>query len=109
MIILTVDNKDYPLKITTRAAMNMEEQLGFNPLNVLLRMKYTEELPKFKDVMVILHNALQPLNHGITFTDTTALFDKYCEEGGSIIALLEIIVKAFEESGLIKIEDDPNA
>ena len=110
MITLTVKGKDYPIKITTRAALDMEEKLGTNPLNTILKIQRNEELPDLKTLLVMLHYSLQKLNHGISWNDTLQLFDDYCEDDGDIVTLLELIVDAFKESGLIKVaeETDPN-
>lgn len=109
MVQFTVKGKDYPLSITTKSALNMEEKLGVNPINIILKMRTTQELPSLKDLLVILHFALQKYNHNISFNDTLTLFDEYCEEDGSIVTLLELILKAFQDGGLIKLEqEDPN-
>lgn len=106
MITLTVKGKDYPIKITTRTALDMEEKLGTNPLNAILKIQRNEELPDLKTLLIMLHFGLQKLNHGISWNDTLQLFDDYCEEDGNIVALIELILDAFKESGLIKIGDD---
>ena len=110
MITLTVKGKDYPIKITTRTALDMEEKLGTNPLNTILKIQRNEELPDLKTILVMLHYSLQKLNHGISWNDTLQLFDDYCEDDGSIVTIIELLLQAFIESGLIKVEgeNDPN-
>ena len=109
MVTMTVDGKDYVLKATTKKVLEMEDRLGFNPLNVIIRMR-NEELPKLGEVLIILHCLLQSMNHGLSFADTIDLYTNYCQENeNGMLSVLQLIIKAFEDSGLIKIDDeDPN-
>ena len=105
-MILTIDHKDYELALTTRSALQLEERLKKNPINVLLKIKTMEELPSLNDTMIIFHAMLQKYHHGISMDAAMDLFDKYMAEGGNVIQLIEVIVKVFEESGLIRFEED---
>ena len=106
---ITVNNKDYYLKVTTSAIMNMEERLGIQPINIFARFMRTEELPKLTDVLIMLHCALQPLNAGVSFNDVKKMYDDICAEtGNGFEAVMEPLLLAFKESGFIKFEEDPN-
>lgn len=106
---LTIKDKDYELKITTRYMLELEDKLGFNPINLFLRMGKSEELPPLKDVLIIFHYCLLKLNHGISFNDTLDLYDDYVMEGGSLPSLIEVIVKVFQEAGILGEGNEGNA
>lgn len=100
MNILKTTNKEYTLKVNTRALVKMEARLGRNPLNVFMTLE-NNELPKMNDIFIILHEAINPLNHGVSFDDMYDIYDSYCAEGGNLVQLLELLVKVFQDDGVI--------
>lgn len=111
MITFTANGKDYQLKLTTRAALDLEEKLGTNPLNIFANASM-DKVPPLKDLLVVLHFALQKFNHGISFNDTLDLYDNYIEEGHNIWDFYLLIIDIFKDSGIlgdVDLEDiDPN-
>lgn len=106
---LTIKDKDYELKMTTRNALELEKKLGFNPVNIFLRMYKTEELPPLDQVLTMFHYCLLKMNHGMSFNDTLDLYDDYVMEGGNIGSLIEVIVKVFQEAGILSEGNEGNA
>lgn len=104
----TVDNKDYNLKLTAKACVELERKLGTNPLNVLGRLANADELPTLETLLTILHCSLVPMNHGITIDDTYSIYDKYVEEGHTMLDLIPVIIDVFKSSGFIKEPTEKN-
>lgn len=105
MKTLKVKNKDYQLRLTTKGCVNIENRIGQNPLNVFIQAS-EDKMPKMGDLMVILHECLNACNHGIKIEDVYDIYDKYCEEGGDFMSLIELLVDVFTESGFIPKEQN---
>ena len=105
MTLFTVDGKDYQLKMTTAHCVGCEKRLGKNPLNVFIEAQ-DNKMPKITDLMVILHESMLKFNHGIKFEEVFDLYDKYCEEGGDIMTLIELLVEVFQEAGFIPKDEE---
>ena len=63
--------KEYKLRMTTRAVVALEKQLGCNPISIFSN---EEELPTVTAMVQILHAALQQYEHGITLNDAFDIF-----------------------------------
>lgn len=79
----------------------LEDKLGGkSPLSI-----FTEggerNIPPLKSLIMVLHAALQPLNHGMKETAAYELYDKYIEEGHTMVDFLQVIVDLYTASGLI--------
>lgn len=105
MKTLKVGNKDYQLRLTTKGCVNIEQRIGQNPLNVFIQAS-ENHMPKMSDLMVILHECLNACNHGIKIEDVYTIYDKYCENGGDFMSLIELLVGVFTDSGFIPKEDN---
>lgn len=105
MKTLKTKDKNYQLRLTTKGCVNIESRIGKNPLNVFIQAS-ENNMPMMGDLMVILHECLNPMNHGIKIDDVYDIYDKYCEEGGDFTSLIEILVEVFEEAGFIPKEED---
>lgn len=100
MVIWKIKDKEYNLRLTTRACTNVEKRLGTNPLNVFSRLS-GNEVPALSDLLVILHESINTLNHGISFDALCDLYDDYCDGGGDISTLIELIIEVLQDSGII--------
>jgi hypothetical protein len=100
MVIWKIKDKEYNLRLTTRACTNVEKRLGTNPLNVFSRLS-GNEVPALSDLLVILHESINTLNHGISFDALCDLYDDYCDDGGDISTLIELIIEVLQDSGII--------
>lgn len=102
---LEAGNHTYKLRINTRSMVQLEERLGANPLAVFNTLN-ENDLTKVTDMVVILHAALQPYNHGITMDDTYTIFDQWLDDGHTAPEFLAVILDVYRVSGLIKREED---
>ena len=64
MKTIKAGNREYQLRLTTKAAINIEDRIGKNPLNVFMQATETS-MPKMKDMLIILHECLNTCNHNI--------------------------------------------
>lgn len=109
---LEVGNVTYKLRLTTRQIVALEKALGCNPFQIIYQMD-KDILPKFTDMVIILHSMLQPLNHGISLDNVYSILDDYFAEGHGMFDLIPIFVEVFKESGFINTDEtdeeaDPN-
>ena len=77
---LEVGDTVYKLRLTTRALITIEKELGYNPIQMFMNIG-RNNIPKLYEIMIILHGMLISLQHGITLDKTYDIFDKYTEEG----------------------------
>ena len=96
-------NKTYQLRLNTRTVVNLEKQLGCNPLAIF---GSGDTIPTVTVMVNVLYAALQPLNHGITLTDAYDIFDAYLADGHVMTDFIPVIIDVYKVSGLIKDEEE---
>lgn len=98
-------DRTYQLRLTTLGVVRLEKELGYNPLQMFMGID-EDVLPKVGDMLVVLHQMLQPLNHGITLNDTYELFDTYISEGHQLWDLIPLLIEAFKDAGFLPKDED---
>lgn len=98
-----VGDKEYKCKLATKNLINLEKRLGQNPLNIFMTVG-DNNLPKLEDMLMILHESLQSLEHGISMDDVYAIYDSYIENGNTFVDFIPVIMDIYKTSGLIKEE-----
>ncbi len=91
-------NKNYKLRINTRNIVQLEKQLGCNPLAVF---GDGETIPTVTTMVTILHIALQQYQHGITLNDAFDIFDSYLEDGNAVTDFVAVILEIYKVSGIV--------
>jgi hypothetical protein len=99
---LNVDNKIYKLRLTTRATVQLEKQLGCNPLSIFGN---GETIPTVTTMVNILHAALQQYQHNVDMNEAYNIFDMWLEDNHSMTDFIAVIIELYKASGLIKVED----
>ena len=97
---LIINGEIYKLKLNTRASVQLEKSLGYNPITMLMDID-SGKMPKLMDVLLILQACLQTYHHGYTLDKTMDLFDKYVEDGNSMFDLIPLFIEVFQQSGYI--------
>ena len=82
-------NKAYRLRLTTRALVALEKQIGCNPLAIFGN---GDSIPTITVMVAILHASLQAYNHGITMDDAYDIFDDYLADGHTMTDFLPVII-----------------
>lgn len=95
----TVGNNAYKLRLNTRNIIELEKQLGGNPLSIF---GTGERIPTITEMVLILHYSLQNLQHNITLMDSYNIFDKYIEDGNTATEFIKVIIEVYKVSGIIK-------
>lgn len=95
---MTVGGKEYKMRLTASAIMQIEKKLG----KPLFKALETIQDNMVETITTILWGAMQPLNAGFTMEKATALFDDYVDEGHSIEDLILELNALFETSGFFK-------
>lgn len=97
---LIINGEVFKLRLTTRASIQLEKSLGYNPINMLMDID-AGKMPKLMDVILILQACLQAYHHGYNLDKTMDLFDKYVEDGKSMFDLIPVFIEVFQTSGYI--------
>ena len=100
-----VGDKEYKCKLNTKSLVNLEKRLGMNPLNIFMNLD-ENNLPKLEDMLIILHESLQSLEHGISMDDVYDIYDAFVEDGHNMLELMPIIIEIFKVSGLIPKDEE---
>lgn len=90
-------NKEYKLRLNTRATVTLEKTLGCNPLMIFGQ---GDRVPTVTEMVAVLHAALQPYNHGISMEVAYDIFDTYLEEH-AVTDFITVIVDIYKASGII--------
>lgn len=99
----TVKDKEYKLRLNTKNVVELEKKLGCNPLGIFGN---GERIPTVTEMVTVLHQAMQQLEHGITLNDAYTIFDNYIEDGNTATDFIPVIVDIYKVSGIIKDEDN---
>lgn len=94
----TAGNKEYKLRLSTRNIVNLEKQLGGNPLSIFGN---GEELPTITQMVKVLYSSLIQLNHGITLDNAYDIFDSYLADGHAATEFIPVILDIYRVSGII--------
>lgn len=95
----TVGNKEYKLRLNTRNTVNLEKQLGCNPLSIF---GDGDNIPTVTTMVQVLYASLVSYNHGITLNDAYDIFDNYLADGHSMTDFIPVILDIYKVSGIIK-------
>lgn len=96
-------DKDYKLRLNTRAIVALEKQLGCNPLGIF---GDGESIPTVTTMVTVLHASLQALHHGIGINDAYDIFDAWLEDGNASVDFVHIILDLYKVSGIVPKEVD---
>lgn len=99
---ITIGDKDYDCRLTTKALVDLEKKMNGNPLNVFIKVK-DGSMPKLSDLLIILHASLP---HGISMDDVYDLYDRYVDSGKGFTDLIEDVTEICMVSGLLQREDE---
>lgn len=96
-------NKEYRLRLNTRAIVALEKSIGCNPLAIF---GAGDTIPTITTMVSILHASLQQYEHGITMSDAYDIFDDYLADGHAMTDFIPVILEIYRESGLIRENKD---
>ena len=91
-------NKEYKLRLSTRNTVQLEKQLGCNPLAIFGN---GDTLPTVTVMVQVLHAALLQYHHGVTLNDAYDIFDEYLSEGHATTDFIPVILEIYKASGII--------
>lgn len=94
----TANNKNYRLRLSTRAIVALEKQLGCNPLSIFGN---GDTIPTVTTMVTVLHASLQQYEHGITLDKAFDIFDDYIADGHNATEFINVILEIYKVSGLI--------
>ena len=97
------EDKELKLRLTSLQGTKVEEKIGANLLKVFMPEDGEEfPLPPLKVMLLLTHGALQKFEHGISFEDTSDLYDEYVDNGGDQAAFMaDVILPLLEVSGFM--------
>jgi hypothetical protein len=94
--------KEYKLRLTTRAIVQLEKQIGRNPLMIFGN---GEEIPTITNMVNVLYFSLQSLQNGITLNDAYDIYDTYIADGHTTTDFIKVIIDIYRASGIIPTEE----
>lgn len=98
-VLLKVGDTDYRLRISTSAAIELEDKLNCSVVDGLNRMTEMRVLSKY------IYAAARQLNDNIKSEgDALDLIDEYTMQGNNIESLFDVMLDVMECSGYIKHE-----
>lgn len=101
----TVKGKEYKLRLTTRAMIEVEKKLGENPLNIFMNLASdggSAEIPKVSTLITMLWGAMQPYNHGMSESAVCDLYDEFVDDGHGLLDLVPVMMDVFKVSGFLR-------
>ena len=84
--VWTVGDKEYKLKLKAAVTCRIEDRLGKNILSMV------DNIPSLQEMLTVIQGAMDPWNHGISFSDIQKLYDQWVDEGGSHMELFTKVV-----------------
>ena len=91
-------DKDYKLRLNTRGVIQLEKQLGCNPLAIFGN---GDTIPTITTMVAILHASLQAFHHGISVDDAYNIFDAWLDKGHSTVDFVNVILEIYKTSGIV--------
>lgn len=92
-----VGGREYKLKLTTAVICQLEDKFKCNLLNILSN---SGGVPPLAVMLTITQGAMKSWEHGIKYADVQAMFDKYCEEGGTQLSFMaDVLMPIYSVSG----------
>ncbi len=101
---ITIDGVDYKARLNAKACVDLEKKLGTNPLNIFAKIADNGNIPDLGVLITMLQASLTAYNHGITIDKTYELYDKFVDEGHTLMDLVPILLDVFKVSGFFKEE-----
>ena len=92
-------NEQYKLRLSTRAIVALEKQIGCNPLSIF---GVGDTVPTVTTMVNILHAAIQQYHHGITVNDAFDIFDRLTQ-GTLTIKSISASLNALKIASLLSI------
>ena len=102
---ITIGGIDYKARLTAKACVDLEKKLGTNPLNVFSQIATDGSIPPLGTLILILQASLVTYEHGITIDKAYELYDKFIDDGNTLMDLVPILMDIFKTSGFFKEED----
>lgn len=99
-----VGEHTYKLRLTTQGIVKLEKTLGFNPLQMFMGID-DDVLPKVSDLITVLHQVLQPYNHGISLDDAYGIVDDYIADGHTYWDIIPVMIQVFQDAGFLPKEE----
>lgn len=96
---LTVDGKEYKLKLTTASKIEAEKRLGFSLLEA------PENITRAETFAVILWAALQKYHRAMTLPKVYDLIDEMEDDGCTISEKADLLLEIMKVSGFFTQED----
>lgn len=102
---LEAGGRTYKLRLTTQGAVKIEQKIGYNPLQMFMGID-EDVLPKVGDMIAVLHQMLQSLDHGITISDAYDIFDAFIADGHTMWDIVPVLLACFKAAGFLPKEAD---
>jgi hypothetical protein len=103
---LQIGNETYKLRLNTRTSIQLEKNLGRNPISMLIDMADGNVLPKRTDIVLMLQAMLQVYHHGYNLDKTMDLYDDFLASGKNDFDMIPVFTEVFQTAGYIGKPDE---
>lgn len=100
--VINIGGTDYKARLNAKACVDLEKKLGTNPLNIFAKIAEDGSIPDMGVLISILQASLTAYNHGMTIDKTYELYDKFVDDGNTLMDLVPILLDVFKVSGFFK-------
>lgn len=98
-----VGEKTYKLRLGIRTIIQLEKDLGMNPVMIFANAA-NKHAPTMEQMVLVLYHSLHYENPEITMDETYDIFDAWLADGHITGDFVTVITSVFMESGIFKKE-----
>lgn len=102
-VLFKSGDSEYRLKFSAGAAVDTEKRLKCSVIDAV------SKIDSITVQIALLFGALQKYHHEISMSDTEKIYEKYLDNGGSVLEFAEILMEVYIISGFTKKEQGEKA
>lgn len=97
---IEINGQVYKLRLRTIDVVQIEKKLGHNLMDMFMEVE-KGKLPQLREMLIILHGAMNAYNHGINEAKLYELYDQYIAEGHTMFDLVPLVLELLQNGGII--------
>ena len=97
---IEINGQVYKLRLRTIDIVQVEKRLGHNLMDMFMEIE-SNKLPQLREMLIVLHGAMNTYNHGVKEQQLYELYDQWLEEGHTMFDLVPIVLELLQKGGII--------
>ena len=90
-----VGDNTYRFSHTTRSIVQLERQIGCNPLMLFMTSDGETRVPSMTEMVAVLHASLTRFNHGVSLNDAYDIMDDFIADGHATTDFIPVMIDLF--------------